>query len=482
MKASKRRLMPLAAALLLVGCTTVPAIDPADLPLVPPAFKEGNAAWTQAPPAEDQPRGQWWKVFDDPVLDALEARAIERNNEIRIATARLAQARALVRATEADRAPQLGVDASVVRQGGTLARASGTDGTLGRVGATLAYEVDLFGRLAEASRAASLDADAQAALLQDARLLIQSNVAQSYLALRAVDAERALVRQSVDAYRDTLALTQRRYDAGDVGELEVARVQTELAANESQALALDRQRTALEHALAVLMGDATANFSLIEEDWRSDLPVIPAGVPSTVLTRRPDVAAAQRAMLAAQARVGVAKAAWFPSFSLTANGGYASPDLEDVFKWSARSWGIGALLSLPIFDGGRRDAAIENAAAQLDIALGTYRERVLVAFKDVDDQLAALRLLAAQAEAQARAVAAAKRATTLSDYRYRDGLVSQLDVLDARRSELANRRAALQVRAARFQATVALIRAIGGGWGALCDTPAPEAPAMSRSG
>jgi len=192
--------------------------------------------------------------------------------------------------------------------------------------------------------------------------------------------------------------------------------------------------------------------------------VIPAGVPSTVLVRRPDVSAAQSSMQAAQARVGVARAAWFPVFSLTANGGYAAPEIGDLFKMSTRAWGVGALLSLPIFDGGRREAGVQNANAELDIALANYREQILIAFRDVEDQLSALRLLAEQSEAQSRSVASSSRATVLSDSRYRNGLVSQLEVLDAQRSELRNRRQALQVRAAQYLATVGLIRALGGGW------------------
>jgi len=241
-------------------------------------------------------------------------------------------------------------------------------------------------------------------------------------------------------------------------------VQAEVAATESQALALDRRRTQLEHALAVLLGELPTNFALAEVEWRGALPAIPAGIPSTVLTRRPDVSAAQSAMLAAQARVGVAQAAWFPDVALTASGGYASSDLGDLFKWSARSWGVGALLSLPLFDGGRREAGVQNANALWDAAAASYREQVLTAFQDVEDQLAALRLLADQAGAQTQAVDAAARATVLSNSRYRNGLVSQLELLDARRSELANRRQAVQLRAAQYQATVGLIRALGGGW------------------
>jgi multidrug efflux system outer membrane protein len=212
------------------------------------------------------------------------------------------------------------------------------------------------------------------------------------------------------------------------------------------------------------VGEVSSQFSLPVDEWKTALPVIPAGVPGTVLARRPDVSAAQNGMLAAQERVGVARAAWFPDVSLTATGGYASSELGDLFKWSARAWGVGALLSLPVFDGGRREAGVQNATARMDEAVARYREQVLVAFRDVEDQLSSLRLLAEQAAAQTRAVDAAARTTSLSDVRYRNGLVSQLDLLDARRSELRNRRQALQVRAAQYQATVGLVRALGGGW------------------
>jgi outer membrane protein, multidrug efflux system len=310
-----------------------------------------------------------------------------------------------------------------------------------------------------------LDTQAREALLQSARLLIQAEVAQTYLALRALDTERSLVRSTVGAYRETLSLTERRWRAGDVAELDVARAATEVAATESEALALDRRRAELEHALAILVGEVPASFALPADEWNTALPVIPAGVPATVLTRRPDVSAAQASAMAAQARVGVAKAAWFPNIALTASGGYASPELSDLFQWSARAWGIGALLSLPLIDGGRRKAGVQAASADFDGAMASYREQVLVAFKDVEDQLSALRLLTEQAEAQARAVASSSRTTALSDARYRGGYVSQLDLLDAQRSELRNRRQALQVRSARYQSTVALVRALGGGWG-----------------
>lgn len=463
-------LAPLFAALVLAGCSTVPAFEPVAAPAAPLAFKELDGRWAALQPAEAQPRGEWWKAFADPLLDDLVARADGNNTSIQLAAARLAQARALLRATDANRLPQIGFSAGADRQSASPALGTTAPSTVFNAGLGASYEPDLFGRLAKASNAAALDAQSREALVQSTRLLVQSDVAQTYFGLRALDAERALVRQTVGAYRDTLRLTERRYAAGDVAELDLARVRTEVAATESQALALDRRRAELEHALAVLLGEMPSALTVEERaseaDWTGPLPQVPPGVPSTVLARRPDVAAAQRAMQAAQARVGVAQAAWFPDVSLTASGGFASTDIGDLFKWSARAWGVGALLSLPIFDGGRRDAGVQNANAQWDAAAAGYREQVLVAFREVEDQLSGLRLLADQATAQAQAVDSASRATVLSTSRYRNGYVSQLELLDARRSELANRRLALQVRSAQYQSTVGLIRALGGGWGA----------------
>ncbi|MES2530916.1 MAG: efflux transporter outer membrane subunit [Pseudomonadota bacterium] len=454
--------LPLFAALVLAGCASTAVVPP--MTGAPTQFKEAAAAKANAVQAPVQSAGDWWRAFNDPVLDGLVERAAAQNTSIQQAAARLAEARALARTVDADRSVQLGLGAGANRAAGIDRTTTGRPGTLLNAGASVSYELDLFGRLSGASQAAALDAQSREALLQSARLLVQAEVAQGYLQLRATDTERVLMRETVAAYRDTLTLTERRQRAGDLAELDVARVQTELASTESDAIALDRQRALLEHALAVLTGDAASSFSLDAGEWTTALPTIPAGLPSTVLERRPDVAAAQRTVMAAQARVGVAQTAWFPTISLTGAGGYASPDLGDLFKWSARSWGIGALLSLPLLDGGRREAGVQSASAQLDGALASYRSDVLTAFREVEDQLSSLRLLDEQATVQARAVTSARRATALSDSRYRNGMVSQLDLLDARRSELRNRRQALQVKSAQYQATVGLIRALGGGW------------------
>ena len=456
-------LAPLLASMMLAGCATAPALDLSSVPATPTTFKEADSGqWTTVAPAESQARGEWWKAFADQTLDGLMAQAASNNSSVQQAIARLAQAKAQLRGADADRLPQIGIGANASRQ--TDALTSGQPYSLFGLGANLSYEVDLFGRLTGASKAASFDANSSAALLQSTQLLVQSQVAQTYLALRALDEERTLVRQTVATYRNTQELTDRRFKAGDVAELDLARVSTQVATTESDALALDRQRAALEHALAVLVGASASQFSVETTVWSASLPVIPANVPGTVLARRPDVSAALSSLLAAQQRLGVAKTAFFPNITLTAQGGYAATDIADLLEWSARSWGIGALLSLPVFDGGKRDAGVQTAKALQDFAMAGYRQQILVAFQDVEDQLSALSLLAAQSEAQDRAVASSSRATALSNSRYRNGFIGQLDLLDAQRSELANRRQAVQVKSAQYQATVGLIRALGGSW------------------
>jgi multidrug efflux system outer membrane protein len=428
----------------------------------PAAFRHADAASTPSTAAASP--HAWWQVFEDPALDQLQARAADGNTGIQAAAARLSKSRALLRATDAARSLQAGWRAGVGRQGGPLINAVGAEGTLATAGIDLSYELDVFGRLQQASDAAGLDAQAQQALLRDAQLLVQAGVAETYLALRALDAERTLVEAAAAAWRETAGITERRFRGGSVAELEWVRAQAELAATESEALALAQRRTELEHALALLAGAAASEFELPRQQWASLLPAIPAGVPGSVLARRPDVAAAQRTMLAAQARQGLARTAWFPSLTLTASGGAASPELGTLLQAAARTWGLGALVGSALLDGGRREAAVEAAGADLEAAQAAYRERLLVALRDVEDQLSALHLLAGQAQSQAAAVALGSRSALLAESRYRSGLASQLDVLDARRTELRNRRQALQVRAAQYQATVRLIRALGGGW------------------
>ncbi len=453
-----------AGALGLAGCMMQPAGVRTEPPPIPAAFKELDPRWTTAVPAEASPRGAWWKAFDDPQLDALIERAARDSGSVRSAAARLAQARAIAGQVQARRVPRVDMSAGAGRLGGPLVNAAASEGNLFTLTASVAYEADLFGRLARAGEAADRDVEAREALLQSARLMVQADVAQTYLRLRACDAERALLQRTADAWRETVRLSERRQAAGLGPELDVERARTELAASEAEGLAIERQRAELEHALAVLVDTAVPDFSLPAADSAPALPSVPMAVPGRVVTRRPDIAAARAAVHAAQTRLGIAQTAWFPDLSLTAAAGRASSEFGELLRASARAWGLGALLALPLLDGGRRQAGVDAASADLELAAVGYRDQILVAFREVEDQLAALRLLSAQADAQARAIASAQRARELSESRYRSGLVSQLEFLDARRVELHHRRQAMQVRFARHLATVGLVRALGGDW------------------
>ena len=458
----------------MAACASPPPVPPAPPTPPPAAFRHVDPNWTRVAPAEAQPRGEWWRAFGEPALDALVVRASGAAPEVLLARARVAQARAAARAADAARAPTLGLQAGASRQGGPLVNRAGESGTLLDLGAVAAYELDLGGRLSAGARAAALDLRAREALLQSARLAVQAEVASTWGALRAADAERALVRDTLRAWRASLALLEQRLAAGSVAELDVVRMRAEVETVRAELAAVDRARNELEHALAALCGESASSFAVAEYAWDARPPVVPPGVPSTVLARRPDVAAAQAAVMAAQARVGAAEAAWFPSLSLTAAGGVASSELGELLRASARAWGLGALLALPILDGGRREAGVAAARADVELALAEYHGRILVAFREVEDRLAAIDRLDAQADAQRAAIEATRRAGALAASRYRSGLGTQLEVLDAERGALRLQRGALQVRAARWQASVGLVRALGGGW----DTaPASVAPA-----
>jgi outer membrane protein, multidrug efflux system len=456
---------------LVTACSTPPHAPPSAAPAAARAFRHAPAATDADRRAAPLPDGAWWKVFADPVLDDLVERATRGNTDIEAAAARLAQARSLVLAAQADRRPQAGASLGASRQGGPLVNAAGGSGNLLTASASLSYEVDLFGRLAQAGDAAALDAQAREAQWHATRLLVQADVAQHYLTLRALDAEAGVLRDTVATQRETLRHTERRWQAGSVAELEVTRWRVAVAGASADLLVLEQRRVALEHALAVLVGEPASQFAVAAPAAVAALPEVPVGIPSEMLARRPDVRAAQHGVDAARLRGSQARAAWMPSLTLTASGGQAASNLAELLRASTRAWGIGALLAAPLLDGGRREAGIRSADAEADFAWSQYRGHVLTAFREVEDQLSLLQSLRAQAGQQALLAGAASRSVVLSESRYRSGLASQLDVLDAQRSELAGRRQMLQVQAAQYHATVGLIKALGGGWDAAARQP-----------
>jgi multidrug efflux system outer membrane protein len=466
------KLTPLLAAMLIAGCAAPafhrPAVE------VPSGFKEAavDRQWKLAQPAEAQPRGEWWKAFNDTALDRLILEATAANQNLAAAAARVKQARATAGIAQADRVPQVGIGA-----GGQRGRASSVSlglpagapvapANLFQASLSASYEVDLFGRVASNVSAAQADAAASEATFRSVLLALQADVAQTYFRLRAADAEFDLLKDTVRMREENVHITQRRFELGDIGELDLARAKTELATTSSDTIALERQRAQLEHALAILLGKPAAAFSADSNPLLAStgLPAIPAGMPSALLERRPDIAAAQRAMIAANARIGVARAVRFPVLALTGAGGGESAGLSDLFKWSSRTWLLGAAMSLPLIDGGRNRNNVVRSEAVLEEAVAAYRQDVLVAFGEVEDNLVGLRTLGGQAGAIDGAVASAQRSAELADKLYRSGRSSYLDLLDAQRNLANAQRTAVQLRGARAATTVALIRSLGGGW------------------
>jgi multidrug efflux system outer membrane protein len=328
------------------------------------------------------------------------------------------------------------------------------------------YEVDLFGRVSANVAAARGDAGAVEATWRSVLLSLQADVAQTYFRLRALDAELATVEQTVRLREETVRVTGRRFELGDIGEFDLARARTELSTARAEAIGLQRQRATSEHALAVLLGKPASAFTAPARPLTdaAALPLIPAGLPSTLLERRPDIASAQRTMEAANARIGVARSAMFPALSIGANGGGVGTSFADVFKWSSRSWLLGAALSMPLIDGGRNRANVVRSEAALEEAVGTYRQSVLTAFAEVEDNLAGLRILAGQSAEIEQALVSARRSADLAQKLYDAGRSGYLELLDAQRNLATVERNAVQLRGDRAVTTVALIRALGGGW------------------
>ncbi|MBY0240828.1 MAG: efflux transporter outer membrane subunit [Burkholderiaceae bacterium] len=465
----------LMAALLLSACAAPEFKQPALG--APAAFKESQNApaaagavvtaadgtrWKQAQPAEQQARGEWWLAFNDPALNGLVAEATKANANLAVAAARVKQARAIAGISEAARVPQVGVGVGAQRAGTPAAAPQ----TTYNASLTASYEVDLFGRVSSDIAASRSDAQATEANYRSVLLALQADVAQAYFRLRATDAELATLDQTVRLREENVKVNQRRFDLGDIGEFDLARARTELATSRAEAIGLQRQRVTTEHALAVLLGQPAANFTAGVSPLQDGalLPSIPAGLPSALLERRPDIVAAQRAMEAANARIGVARSAMFPALTISANGGGAAGAFADVFKWSSRSWMLGALMSMPLIDGGRNSNNVLRSEAVLEESVASYRGSVLNAFAEVEDNLAGLRILSGQTREIDDALVAARRSADLAQKLYAAGRSSYLDLLDAQRNLAQVERSAVQLRGNRAVTTVALIRSLGGGW------------------
>jgi multidrug efflux pump len=438
---------------------------------VPVTYKAAElGSWKEGRPLDTLSKGNWWEIFNDTVLSQLEASAVNANQDLKAAVARVDQARATARVARSELLPSLNFDPSWQRQ----RFSPNQDPSFGNITANsfsvpldLSYEVDLWGRVRRSFESARADAQASLASFYNVLLTLQADVAVNYFALRALDAEIATVRATVDLRKEQVRLVRSRFEGGIGSDLDVARAETELATTEAEQASLAQRRDELENALAILAGANPAVFHLAAlgtNTWNPDPPAIPAGLPAELLERRPDVAEAERQLASANARIGVAKAAFFPVLTLTGAGGYVSGDIDSLFKWDSRVWSVGPSLSLPIFAGGRNRANYNRARSGFEEAVARYRQRVLIAFGDVENSLSGARYLSEQSDARRRAVSNARRAAELAGDRYRSGIVSYLEVVDANREALQAERVSAQVFGQRLITSVLLIKALGGGW------------------
>jgi len=473
LRASLVAAMIAAAVSLLAACTLGPNYARPGVE-APAAYKEAQG-WKPAQPRENEPRGPWWKVFDDPQLDALLSQVEVSNQTIKAAEARVREARALTQQAQAAFFPIVTANANATRSGGRAGTGSNIDSGGGQGGGPrnnfnvaldVNWELDLWGRVRRTVEAGEATAQASVADLEAAKLSAQALLAEDYFLLRAQDAQIRLLNDTVDAYQKSLKLTQNQYAVGVAARADVAQAETQLKSTQAQALDAGVQRALLEHAIAVLLGKAPADFSIAPEAVATAFPPIPPGLPSELLERRPDIAAAERRAAAANAQVGVAEAAFFPSLSLSATGGFQSSVLSQLFSLPSRYWSLGPALAQTIFDAGLRRAQTAQAMATYDENVANYRQTVLAGFQEVEDNLAALRILEQEAVVQDEAVKSARESLTITLNQYRAGTANYLAVVVAQAVALSNERAALTILGRRLTASVTLIKALGGGWDA----------------
>lgn len=449
------------ALFLFAGCTVGPNYK---RPVVaaPATWKE-TAVTTNAPvlPVE------WWTIFNDAELNALEAQAVDANQDLKRAAARVTEARAIARVSSADLYPSLTGGGAYDRNRQSENRANVTpklETDDFSAAFDLSYELDVWGRVRRSVEAATAETAAAETDLEVVLLTLTADVARNYQLLRSLDNEQLVIEATIALRRDAVRLQETRSQAGLINEMDVTRARTELANVEAELHAVRRNRAQIEHALAVLCGQAPATFSIAAKNTSIAPPEIPAGLPSELLCRRPDVVEAGQRLEAASARIGVAKAAFFPTIKLTGAAGLASADLGTLVEWPSKIWSVGPSISLPVFQGGRNRANLKAAEARYEENVAAFRAAVLNAFREVEDALSDLATLAAQAQAVSRALTAARDTATLAGERYQKGLTSYLDVVDAQRAALQAERQDTQLRGQRAHSTILLAKALGGGW------------------
>jgi NodT family efflux transporter outer membrane factor (OMF) lipoprotein len=454
--------------------------------LTPAEFKDTDG-WKVAQPKDDALRGKWWEIFNDPELNALEEKVNVSNQTIASAAASFFAARALVKEARAQLFPTVTVNPAITVQrpsattsrggsGGSSGSGSGTgSGSTSSSTSTFTdytlpfdatWQPDLFGRIRNTIRSAAYGAQSSAADVENTRLTVQAEVAADFFQLRGQDSLKELLDSTVIAYQEALALTQALYETGIDSEESVRQAETLLEATEAQDAALGIQRAQFEHAIALLTGQPASTFSIPVEPLKTSPPAIPIGIPSQLLERRPDIAAAERLVAQANAQIGIARAAYFPTVTLTATAGFESTSFASWFTWPSRFFSMGPSAAETLFDAGLRHATVEQFRAQYDATVANYRQAVLTAFQQVEDNLASLRILSVEIQYQDAAVKAAQRTLVLADDRYKMGIDPYLNVITAQTALLSNQELAVNLRIQQMTASGGLIQALGGGWDA----------------
>jgi NodT family efflux transporter outer membrane factor (OMF) lipoprotein len=469
-------IVALLVGLLLAGCTVGPKYIRPTVPMTniykeeaPASFKESDQ-WQPARPRDQVSRGNWWEIFGDPELNKLEEQIAGSNQSLKVAEARFREARAAIRFNRASQFPTISTtpSASYVKSSdfspnfsSKIEQSSKGDFVLPF---DLSYELDLWGRVRRGVAAAREEAQATAADYETAKLSLEAELALDYFELRSADAQRQLLDDTVKAYSDNVQLTAGRFKGGVAPKADVAQAQTQLDTTRVQDTDVTVQRAQFEHAIAILIGEPPAEFSLTTAPLNYQPPSTPIGLPSELLQRRPDIAAAERRVAEANQQIGIARAAYFPTVILGGTAGFAGSQGSNWFAWPSGFWAVGPALAETLFDAGRRRATSESARANYDAAVATYRQTSLTAFQEVEDNVAALRILENETQEQQQAVASSEESLQLFTNRYTGGVDTYLQVITAQTIELANERNAIDILRRRLDASVLLIKALGGGW------------------
>jgi NodT family efflux transporter outer membrane factor (OMF) lipoprotein len=461
---------------LLAGCTVGPKYIRPTVPMTTmykeeaPSSVRESGQWQPAQPGDQISRGNWWEIFSDPELNKLEKQVAGSNQTLKVAEARFREARAAIRFNRASQFPTISTapNASYVKisdfspnSPSRIQQASKGDFVLPF---DLSYELDLWGRVRRSVAAAREEAQATAADYETAKLSLEAELALDYFELRSADAQKQLLDDTVKAYADNVELTVGRFKGGVAPKADVAQAQTQLDTTRVQDTDVTVQRAQFEHAIAILIGEPPAEFSLPAAPLNSQPPSTPIGLPSELLQRRPDIAAAERRVAEANQQIGIARAAYFPTVTLGGTAGFAGTQGSNWFGWPSGFWAVGPALAETLFDAGRRRATSESARANYDAAVATYRQTALTAFQEVEDNVAALRILEDETQQQQQAVASSQESLQLFTNRYRGGVDTYLQVITAQTIELANERNDIDILRRRLEADVLLIKALGGGW------------------